>query len=116
MKNLIFVLSILFAIPNLSYASLSYPVKPSEKIERKIESKKKINKTKSNKNTKSSIVGVEIGYYISYGGLLLATMSLLLGTNPTTAAILLLFGLIIALIGLLILGVSLSKLKKEMKS
>ena len=116
MKNLVFILAILFAIPNLSYASLSYPVNPTEKVERKVESQKKIKKTKSITNTKGSIVGVEVGYYISYGGLLLATMSLLLGTNPMTAAIFLLFGLIIALIGLLILGVSLSKLKKEIKS
>lgn len=113
MKNLIFILAILFAVPNFSFASQINYEKPIEQFEKKPVKKKKSRKGIQILNS-NPLGNVEIGYYITYGGLMLQAMSLLLSSNPASAAILLLMGLIVALVGLLILGIALSKYKKTL--
>jgi hypothetical protein len=112
MKNLIFILAILFAVPNFSFASQINYENPIEQFEKKPVKKKKSRKGIQILNS-NPLGNVEIGYYITYGGLMLQAMSLF-SSNPATAAILLLMGLIVALVGLLILGIALSKYKKTL--
>ncbi len=115
MKNLIFVFSLIFCVQNFTFASVSYNYDYEDVASLKSKTAKK-EKTKSPKKTNDAILNVEIGYYIVFGGLMMQVISLLLSINPTSAAIVLIIGLLIALIGLLIIGFSLIKIKKNLKN
>ena len=110
MKNLIFILTILFSVPNFAFAAQSSSIVPIEQSEKKpVKKQKKAKKADSPKSDVGAFGIVMAFYFVTFLGVLILALAL---TIPAIAAILLWTGFSITLLGVLLLGLALRSFRK----
>jgi len=110
MKNLIFILTILFSVPNFAFSAQSSSVVPVEMSEKKPVKKQKKAKKADSPNSDVGAFGIVMAFYIvTFLGVLILAIAL---TVPALASILLWTGFSIALLGVLLLGLALRSFRK----
>jgi hypothetical protein len=110
MKNLIFILTILFSVPNFAFAAQSSSIVPIEQSEKKpVKKQKKAKKADSPKSDSGAFNIVMAFYYVTFLGVLLIAIAL---SVPAIATIFLWTGFTIALLGVTLLGLSLRSFRK----
>jgi len=117
MKNLIFLLLLLLAGQNISYAGSVIPASNETTLsvpreQKKVKHKRKhLNLKKIKKQDNATLAWV--GYYITFTGLALTVGALILAINvPVAASIMLLIGILVGLIGLIFVYYGIKKLEK----